>query len=193
MALTSLLALALALAISIQGTLGEIRCEDLSENSCAFAVSSTGNRCVLERRSFLRTLGTPDGYTCRTSEILASDRLTNYIESKECIAACGVDKRALGISSDSLLDHNFINKLCSVSCYNNCHNIVDLYFNLAAGEGVYIPKVCERHRSGARREMREEKLYSEDGLAYAPTSLSQVKDFLADDTNGPEAAAPNAY
>ncbi|CAA0834348.1 PAR1 protein [Striga hermonthica] len=188
MAPTSLFAIALALAISIQGTLGEIRCEDLNENSCAFAVSSTGKRCVLESHSFLRKLGTPDRYTCRTSDIKASDRLVNYIESEECITACGVDKGALGISSDSLLNHNFINKFCSASCYDKCHNIVDLYFNVAAGEGVYIPKVCERHRSGARREMMEEKFNSANRLAYAPTSPSQAKDVLAD-APGPEAAA----
>ncbi|GER45158.1 PAR1 protein [Striga asiatica] len=159
MARTSLLAITLALAISIQGTLGDIHCEDLNENSCAFAVSSTGNRCVLESRSFLRKPGSSDEYTCRTSEITASNQLTNYIETEECVTACGVDMRALGISSDSLLDRNFVDKFCSEPCYKNCPNIVDLYFNLAAGEGVYIPKFCEMQRSGARRGMIELNSY----------------------------------
>ncbi|GER46666.1 PAR-1a protein [Striga asiatica] len=165
MAPTTLLVIALALVFSIQGSLCEIQCENLSEDSCAFAVSSKGNRCVLESRSFARRMGTLGGeYTCRTSEIKASNMFTNYIESKECIAACGVDKRALGISSDSLLDRSFIDSFCSASCYEKCHNIVDLYFNLAAGEGVFLPMVCERHHSGARRGMMEK--------AYSPSSES---------------------
>lgn len=38
-----------------------------------------------------------------------------------------MDRKSLGISSDSLLDSHFTNKLCSPHCYDNCPNIVDLF------------------------------------------------------------------
>ena len=75
-----------------------------------------------------------EAYVCRTSEIEA-DKVTDWVESDHCIEACGLDRKSLGISSDSLLDSGFTRKLCSTQCYNGCLNIIDLYFNLAAGEG----------------------------------------------------------
>ncbi|GJT58529.1 putative PAR1 protein [Tanacetum coccineum] len=50
--------------------------------------------------------------------------------------SCGLNRNVLGISSDSLLESKFTQKLCSTQCYNGCPNIVDLYFNLAAGEEI---------------------------------------------------------
>ena len=105
----------------------------MNEDSCAFAISSTGKRCVLEKH--VRRSG-EEVYICRTSEI-ESDKLKDWIETDECIEACGVDRNALGISSDALLESRFTSKLCSSACYNKCPNIIDLYFNLAAGEGIY--------------------------------------------------------
>lgn len=113
---------------------GDIACENLDHGSCAFAVSSTGKRCVLEKQ--VRRSG-EEAYTCRSSEIEA-DNLKDHIETDECIAACGLDRKTLGVSSDSLLESRFTQKLCSSGCYENCPNIVDLYFSLAAGEGNYI-------------------------------------------------------
>lgn len=112
----------------------DVKCENLDEDTCAFAVSSTGKRCVLEksvRRSGIEV------YTCRSSEIEA-DKVTNIIESDECIKACGLDRKSLGISSDALLESRFTQKLCSVKCLNQCPNVVDLFFNLAAGEGTVL-------------------------------------------------------
>ncbi|KAL6545200.1 hypothetical protein OROHE_009865 [Orobanche hederae] len=135
--LSLLLVFALAFAISVQGTLGSIECENLNEDSCAYAVSSTGRR-----------IAGPGG----ASEIVA-DKLSDWIEMEDCISTCGVDRKALGISLDSLLDNRFTGKLCSVECYRGCPNIVDLYFNLAAGEGVFLPKFCEALGSNGLREM----------------------------------------
>ncbi|KAL6533167.1 hypothetical protein OROMI_027279 [Orobanche minor] len=169
MAPTLLLVVALAFAISVQGTLGSIECKNLNEDSCAYAVSSTGRRCVLEKRMI------GGGYTCGASEIVADKLINDWIETEDCISACGVDRKALGISSDSLLESRFAGKLCSVECYRGCPNIVDLYFNLAAGEGntqyimvhafvamefsnlmsVFLPKFCEALGSNGRREMAE--------------------------------------
>ncbi|KAG7537622.1 PAR1 [Arabidopsis suecica] len=149
---TVFVAFMLLLAIYSQTTLGhDVKCENLDEDTCAFAVSSTGKRCVLEksvRRSGIEV------YTCRSSEIEA-DKVTNIIESDECIKECGLDRKSLGISSDALLESQFTQKLCSVKCLNQCPNVVDLFFNLAAGEGVYLPKLCESQEGKSRRAMSE--------------------------------------
>ncbi|KAF8379527.1 hypothetical protein HHK36_028966 [Tetracentron sinense] len=147
--------LALALALCVQGTLGMhaggITCEDLNKDACAFAVSSSSKRCVLEKH--VRRSG-EEVYTCRSSEIEA-DKLKDWIETDQCIEACGLNRHSLGISSDSLTESRFTQKLCSPPCYESCPNIVDLYFNLAAGEGVFLPKLCEEGGANARRGLAE--------------------------------------
>ncbi|KAF8413161.1 hypothetical protein HHK36_001136 [Tetracentron sinense] len=143
--------LALALALCVQGTLGGITCEHLNKDTCAFAVSSLGTRCVLEKH--VRRSG-EDVYVCRSSEIEA-DKLKDWIETDQCIEACGLDRHTLGISSDSLMESRFTQKLCSPQCYESCPNIVDLYFNLAAGEGVFLPKLCEAQGTNSRRGLAE--------------------------------------
>ncbi|XP_057950869.1 uncharacterized protein LOC131145687 [Malania oleifera] len=142
---------ALALALFVQGTLGEVACENLGQEKCAFAVSATGQRCVLERK--VKRAG-EEKFVCRTSDIEA-DEVKDLVETDECITACGVERKSLGISSDNLLDSRFTKKLCSSDCYHSCPNIVDLYFNLAASEGVFLPKLCEAQGAGARRQMVE--------------------------------------
>lgn len=106
-------------------------CEELPQDLCSFAISTASKRCVLE--SAPRGDGTME-YQCRTSEVVV-ERMSDWIETDECVRACGVDRNVMGISSDSLLEPRFAAKLCSPACYQNCPNIVDLYFNLAAGEG----------------------------------------------------------
>lgn len=117
--------------VEINIVAGGIECENLSEETCSFAVSSGGKRCVLEKR--VKRTG-EEAYTCRTSEIEA-DKLKDHIETEQCVKACGLDRKSLGISSDSLLESRFTHQLCSPQCYQSCPNVVDLYFNLAAGEG----------------------------------------------------------
>ncbi|CAK9133932.1 unnamed protein product [Ilex paraguariensis] len=128
---TSPLILFFACSLFLHGTLGEIICEDLPTDVCSFSIASSGKRCLLENYA------TKDGkvaYQCRTSEVVVA-RMAEYIETDQCVSACGVDRNSVGISSDALLEPQFTTKLCSPSCYRNCPNIVDLYFNLAAGEG----------------------------------------------------------
>ncbi|XP_057526784.1 uncharacterized protein LOC130805946 [Amaranthus tricolor] len=156
--------LALLSSLLIQGSLGEVMCEELNKEECAFAVSSTGKRCVLEK--YVRRSGM-EAYKCTTSEIEA-DMLKDLVESNHCIEACGLDRDTLGISSDSLLESRFTQKLCSPQCYQRCPNVVDLYFNLAAGEGVYLPKLCETQRENPRRGMSEIK--SSGIVALGPVS-----------------------
>ncbi|KAI6668919.1 hypothetical protein NL676_003804 [Syzygium grande] len=93
-------------------------------------------------------------YECKTSQV-AVDIMREWIETDDCISACGVDRESVGISSDALLQPYFITKLCSPACYHNCPNIVYLYFNLALGEGVYLSDLCEVQHSNPKRVMRE--------------------------------------
>ncbi|XVE58533.1 hypothetical protein DITRI_Ditri04bG0177000 [Diplodiscus trichospermus] len=173
----SLAILALALfAFCFQATLGEITCEHLDQDTCAYAVSSTGKRCVLEKH--VKRSGEEE-YTCRTSEIEA-DKIKNLIETDQCVKACGLDRKSFGISSDSLLESRFTEMLCSSQCYNSCPNVVDLYFNLAAGEGVFLPKLCEAQGANARRGMAEIR---SSGLV-APGPASGVKLVAPGPTSG---------
>ncbi|XVE96994.1 hypothetical protein REPUB_Repub02eG0272200 [Reevesia pubescens] len=65
--------------------------------------------------------------------------MVEYIDTDECVRACGVDRNSVGISSDSLLEPQFTAKLCAPACYQKSPNIVDLYLNLAAGQGKNFP------------------------------------------------------
>lgn len=117
-------------------------------------------------------------YQCTTSEVVV-ERMAEYIESEECVRSCGVDRDAVGISSDSLLEPQFTAKLCAPACYQNCPNIVDLYFNLAAGEGVNLPDLCELQRTNPHRAMAE---LMSSGAAPGPVSSDQLKSSLYDDS-----------
>lgn len=108
-----------------------IICEELPRDLCAFSISSSGRRCVLESS----INGEATRYLCHTSEVVVTNYMADWIETDECVSACDLDRNTVGISSDALLERNFRKKLCSTACYANCPNIVDLYTNLASGEG----------------------------------------------------------
>ncbi|XP_059298427.1 uncharacterized protein LOC132051187 [Lycium ferocissimum] len=149
------------------GNNGEIVCEDLLVGMCAYSVASSGNRCSLE--TYESSEGTT-GYQCKTLEVVVADNgIANLIESDECISACGADRNSVGISSDSLLESTFTSKLCSQECYQNCPNIIDLYYNLALGEGVYLPAFCMGRKLNGRREMSQ---IQSSGVAWAPSTTS---------------------
>lgn len=112
----------------------EMVCEDLPKDVCAFSVSSSGKRCLLETE---KGVNGEIEYQCRTSEVVV-ERMAEYIETDQCVEACGADRNSVGISSDAFFEPQFTGKLCSPACYQKCPNIVDLFFNLAAGEG----KIC---------------------------------------------------
>jgi len=153
---------ALISVISLQVVYGRMVCENVPVEVCAFSVSSSGARCVLEK-SISRNDNVQ--YECQSSEVIA-ETMKELIETDECMNACGVERMTAGMSTDSLAEHGFTNKLCCPQCYNKCPNIIDLYFNLAAGEGVYLPRLCEAHRSGDRRMMTEF-----GSFAAAPTTI----------------------
>ncbi|KAJ0681137.1 hypothetical protein HanPI659440_Chr16g0632361 [Helianthus annuus] len=165
--------------LSIETTLGSVACENLNKDSCAFAVSSSGKRCVLEKN--VRRSG-EEVFVCSTSQI-DTDHVTNWIESDRCLEACGLDRNVLGISSDSLLDSRFMQKLCTTQCYNGCPNIVDLYFNLAVGEGVYLPSLCQTRGDNKRRGMSE--IRSSGYVAPGPMVPAKLM------ANGSPAMAPS--
>lgn len=184
-------------SLFIYESLAEIVCEDLPKDVCAFSIASSGKRCVLE------TARGKDGsveYQCRTSEVVV-ERMAEYIETDQCVKACGVDRKSVGISSDALLEPQFTAKLCSPACYQRCPNIVDLYFNLAAGEGVFLRDLCEKRRSN-RRAMVE--LMSSGGapgpvsedlsIASSPASASAPAPLsVSDDVQSSPAPAPALF
>ncbi|KAG5042630.1 uncharacterized protein LOC114406257 [Glycine soja] len=150
-------------SLFIHASLAEMVCEDLPKEVCAFSLASSGKRCLLE------TEKVADGgveYQCRTSEVVV-ERMAEYIETDQCVEACGVDRNSVGISSDAFFEPQFTGKLCSPACYQKCPNIIDLFFNLAAGEGVFLPELCEKHKTNPRRAMVE--LVS-SGAAPGPVS-----------------------
>ncbi|XP_039045588.1 uncharacterized protein LOC120185445 [Hibiscus syriacus] len=159
-------------SLFLHGSLAEIVCEDLPHDVCAFSISSSGKRCLLETAREKDKVE----YQCRTSEVVV-ERMAEHIESDECVRACGVDRNAIGISSDSLLEPQFTNKLCAPACSHNCPNIVDLFFNLASGEGVFLPDLCEAQRINPRRSMAE--FLSSSGAALGPAPM-EAELFAAD-------------
>ncbi|WMV51921.1 hypothetical protein MTR67_045306 [Solanum verrucosum] len=107
-----------ASALLLQGALGD---EDLSTNVCAFAISTSGKRCLLENSA----------------------------------------------GRNGKVEYQF----CSPACNKNCDNIVDLYFHLAAGEGVFLPELCKKQKNGPHRTMIElssNGAADEDAAAPAP-------------------------
>jgi hypothetical protein len=111
---------------------GQLACEELPPDACAFAVSSGGRRCVLER--------TPEGeHRCQTSAVRGARGLAGWVETGACVRACGVDRAALGlpVASAAAEDRRSFRALCSPACRDACPNVVDLYATLAAAEGVH--------------------------------------------------------
>ncbi|GFP86268.1 hypothetical protein PHJA_000770600 [Phtheirospermum japonicum] len=159
-----------ASSLFFQGTLAEVICESLPTNLCSFSIASSGKRCVLE--NYMNEQSGNLDYTCKTSEVVV-ERLSGHIESDQCVSSCGVDRQFVGISSDAFLSAGFSARLCSPACYQNCPNIVDLYFNLAAGEGVYLPALCDKQKANPHRAMLE--LISSSGdVASGPVSSAEL-------------------
>ncbi|KAH7433224.1 hypothetical protein KP509_07G060300 [Ceratopteris richardii] len=131
---------------------GDLMCEDLPIDICAFAVSSAGTRCILEKEI------SSDGeaiYFCQTSKVDAIE-FTEWIETDDCMQACGIDRMTLGISSDALVDSSFLGYLCSKDCHNNCPNVVELFEKLSEEEGAPLKRVCDqRFMNAARQEGTE--------------------------------------
>ncbi|KAL4558182.1 hypothetical protein LXL04_036380 [Taraxacum kok-saghyz] len=161
-------------SLLLQGALGtDVVCEELPVGLCTFSIASSGKRCILE--NYINRKETME-YQCKTSEIVVKN-MNDWIESDECTKACGVDRKSVGISSDSLLEPRSIAKLCSNSCYDNCPNIVDLYHNLAIGEGVFLSNLCEVHSKMPRRAMTQ---FLSSGAASGPVSGIDVSISMAE-------------
>ncbi|BBH06223.1 PAR1 protein [Prunus dulcis] len=112
----------------------------------------------------LETMAKKDGsieYQCRTSEVLVQG-VAEYIETDQCVKACGIDRKSVGISSDALLEPQFMTKLCSPTCYQKCPNIVELTSTwpperrtnphramlqlLSSGEAALAPSAANHHQ-----------------------------------------------
>ncbi|CAA2981453.1 Hypothetical predicted protein [Olea europaea subsp. europaea] len=162
----------LAFTIFLQGALGNLQRKEAIVREIASWIVFILNRISGEAmpvRDFSSNDGTID-FQCKTSEVVAIN-LYEYIESDECVISCGVDRKSIGISSDALLDSQFTAKLCSPQCYQNCPNIVDLYYNLALGEGAILTDVCKSQRTYYRRSMAQ---IQSSGSALGPISAVEV-------------------
>ncbi|CAN6332865.1 unnamed protein product [Urochloa humidicola] len=140
----------LALAVHSARGAAQLSCEELAPDVCAFAVSSGGPRCVLER--------TPEGARrCQTSAVVALMPVAagGWLETDACVRACGVDRAALGlpVASAAAADRRAIRALCSPACLDGCPNVVDLYVTVAAAEGTSLPALCEAHKNAGTRRM----------------------------------------
>ncbi|KAH6806896.1 hypothetical protein C2S51_028004 [Perilla frutescens var. frutescens] len=156
-----------ACSLFIQAALAEVICENLPENLCAFAVASSGKRCVLEKTFKNENASSIIEYTCSTSEVVV-EKLAGHLESDQCVAACGVDRRFVGYSSDKLMKMKFLSGICSPPCNENCPNIVDLYFNLAAREEKFLPDLCEIQKSNGHRILATADISTPPASAPAP-------------------------
>ncbi|KAH7278930.1 hypothetical protein KP509_38G065000 [Ceratopteris richardii] len=145
-----------------------LQCEELPVEECAFAVSSSGARCLLE------TNVAKDGSVeleCQTSQVVTSDeRWRGRKESAECVEWCGVDRRWVGLSSDFLSEREWHKRICEPSCYLNCPNIVDFFSSLADGEGVGLIALCEVDWKRLHRKMIETQEV-QAALAMTPTTM----------------------
>ncbi|TVU19632.1 hypothetical protein EJB05_35793, partial [Eragrostis curvula] len=159
---TAALAILFALSVAFQSARGnehvctcdagaDLVCEELPAEVCAFAVSSGGARCVLER--------TPEGTPrCQTSavRVRAHAQLSGWLESDVCVRACGADRAVLGLPVVGDAAAEDVRALCSAACRDGCPNVFDLYATLAAGEGassyghrVSLPAFCEAQKNAA--------------------------------------------
>ncbi|CAI0540327.1 unnamed protein product [Linum tenue] len=140
---------ALSSLLILNGAIGDLICEELPVELCAYSISDTGKRCVLE--NYLARKGMVK-YQCKTSEVVM-ETMSGWIETEACINDCGLDRNVVGISSDYLLSPNFVAKLCSQPCFSNCPNILDLYSNLAQAEGMNLHDICSRGNAVSRRAL----------------------------------------
>ncbi|XP_011073223.1 uncharacterized protein LOC105158246 [Sesamum indicum] len=147
-------------SLFVQGTLAYVICENLPVNLCSFAIASSGERCVLESHKNTQEK------KCKSSEVVV-EKLSGYIETEQCVKACGVCRESVGISSDVFLSSEFTAHLCSPACYHNCPNIVDLFFNLAASEGVSLPTLCKNQEENHRAMLA---ILSHDGVTPGPVA-----------------------
>ncbi|KAI5082230.1 hypothetical protein GOP47_0001973 [Adiantum capillus-veneris] len=157
----------LALIIShVNPVLGAIECEELPIEDCAFAVSSSGARCVLEK--VVKNNAAPQ-YKCQTSIIMA-ERPMEWIESEDCIRTCGLQRLSVGLSTDALLEREFTKRLCFSQCRSKCPNINDLYTKLAAEDGIYLPSLCDSLKPRVRKLGAEQKQDQSEPLSISKAS-----------------------
>ncbi|GFY83712.1 hypothetical protein Acr_03g0004860 [Actinidia rufa] len=171
-------------SLFLKGTLGEIICEHLPTTVCSFAITSSGKRCLLEINRKTR-------YQCKTLEVVAK-RMAPYIETDTCVSACGLNRNSIGISSNKLLEPQFLTKLCSPNCYRNCPNIIDVYTKLADAEGVILLNLCEKQKIHLHRNMLE-RLSSGAApgpihAALGPMGANEIKLLNSGDASSPIAS-----
>ncbi|KAI5054818.1 hypothetical protein GOP47_0029963 [Adiantum capillus-veneris] len=129
----------LLLGLALPCSLAHIVCEELGIYECAFAVASSGARCILETNISLEN-GVQ--FECKTSSVIVTP-FADWIETAECLLLCGLDRLTIGISTDFVGDLGLQEMICSSMCQRNCPNIVDIFSNLAIGEGLNLQNLCK--------------------------------------------------
>jgi hypothetical protein len=109
----------------------KVVCEQLAAEQCAFAVSSTSRRCVLENT---HCAGRPTAYQCRTSEVVVEDgRLAGMVETDRATVA---RRHLLRLPPRSARRRRSL--LAGLPPgVPQAPNIVNFYANLVAGEGKH--------------------------------------------------------
>ncbi|KAI4380046.1 hypothetical protein MLD38_006275 [Melastoma candidum] len=178
----------IAMAFLTEFASGYMTCEQLPLDRCSYAIASSGRRCVLEK--YMSVDGSMQ-MECKTSPVTVGF-MEEWIETEDCIKACGLDRKSLGISSDNLLGHGFIKTLCSRDCYQNCPNIADLYSNLALAEGGFLPDICllERNPKRMMKELENPSDASGPSAAELAPAAAPSKDHNHHLTAYPPVAAP---
>ncbi|KAF8379496.1 hypothetical protein HHK36_028931 [Tetracentron sinense] len=128
------------MANSLSYITGGITCEKLPTDFCVFSVSSDGTRCMLERYM----VDTRVKYECRSSDALV-EGMVDWEETDECIEACGLERKSVGISSDSL----------GTSIHPKA--LLTKLLPFVPQHCLYLPKLCQMQRSESRRGMVEIK------------------------------------
>ncbi|CAM6128538.1 unnamed protein product [Calypogeia fissa] len=189
-------------------------CEMLPVENCAFAVGAGGFRCVLE--TALQIDGSVT-YNCQTLKFqlqFGSDRnspslRSPYIETDECVNACGLKRMTVGISTtDDQLSHSgrggFREKLCSPKCKQSCANIIDHYDTITAVQGEDLNGICEylsEYLNGEREQhnqlthTRASPTKVETLRQSTPISNKHKKTELYEQASGPQsgqAVSPNS-
>ncbi|KAL3536468.1 hypothetical protein ACH5RR_004929 [Cinchona calisaya] len=133
-------------------------------------------------------------YQCRTSEVVVG--MAENIETDECLSACGVDRNAVGISSDAFFESLFAAKFSvplvtrtaltlltftSIWLLEKIDEVLNRWIDSMKphslmSRGVYLPALCEKQRSNPHRAMIE---HWSNGAAPGPVA-PQSDDLVAD-------------
>lgn len=70
-------------------------------------------------------------YQCKTTDLNVDPWNSNHIETENCVRTCGLEDKTVGILPlDFWMDSRNTQKLCSLSCKNNCKTLSEIVTQL---------------------------------------------------------------